>query len=150
MRRANLLFCGFLGCVFLLAGLEALTFIEKARWYPLAVCGAGALLCAEEFVRTWRSLEEKRRGDEAGGSMGALWRATLPYWGWVVGYYILILIAGFPVASAVFTLAMLRRLGGLGWLPSLAGGAAVVALLHVLAALFALDWPSGLLGVVRL
>gem|GEM_PF-5674390 len=149
MRRASLMFCGFLGGVFLLAGLEALTFLEKARWYPLAVCGAGTIMCAMEFVRIWRSLDGRPGGQEAGASIASVWRSTLPYWGWIAGYYVLILVAGFSVASALFTLAMLRRLARVGWLPSLIGSVAVVAALHFLAGLFALDWPRGLLGDIR-
>lgn len=145
MKRASLIFCAFLGGVFLVAGLEALTFMEKARWYPLAVCVAGTLMCAMEFVRIWRSAEAGAGQGETGKSFGAVVRASLPYWGWIAAYYVLILVVGFAGASALFTLAVLRRLGGVGWIPALAGSIGVAMALHFFAGLVGLDWPSGLL-----
>ena len=70
-------------------------------------------------------------------------RRSLVIFGWVLGYGVLIVLLGMPLATALFVPALLRLRFGAPWLPGLGLVAGLWALMYALRAVLDVRLPSG-------
>ncbi len=70
-------------------------------------------------------------------------RRSLGIFSWVLGYGVLIVLLGMPLATALFVPALLRLRFDAPWLPALGLVAGLWALMHALRVVLAVRLPSG-------
>jgi hypothetical protein len=70
-------------------------------------------------------------------------RRSLGIFGWVLGYGVLIVLLGMPLATALFVPALLRLRFDAPWLPALGLVAGLWALMYALRVVLAVRLPSG-------
>ena len=71
--------------------------------------------------------------------------AGLPYLLWIGGFYLLIYLAGFLVASCVFVFLFLTLVGKMRWHTACGAALSLVVALLFLRRVMSLTWPTGLL-----
>lgn len=140
-RFGRLLLLVGIGLLFGAAAWTARGFPFRARVFPMTVGGVGVLVTLAAFVREWM----RDPGPETVAGPGD--RADLlRYLGWVLGYYVLIWLAGFVIASGVFVAAfLLREARARPWAATL-GGVVTGAALWALGAILRLQWIPGRFG----
>jgi len=141
-----------LGILLLLAGAawDATRFPFFAGLFPLAAALPAAVLTGFQLLSDLRGREvgakakilDLATSDEAATRAGT-GRAFL-YFGAIVGYYVLISLVGFRIATAVFLLGFMRFLARAGWPRSLLYAAVTMASVEALGRLLGLEWPEGL------
>lgn len=156
--------------VYFLAWLQAGDFRSQSRPLPLFLAGCGALVATGILVSRWQRRSSARAaarwerdalashgGTEhaPNGGSPATSEAQAPagidsvapalmYWLVFAGYLLLIVIAGFHVASFVFVAGFLFLDGETRWPFALAGAAGIVALFLVLEQVYGLSLPPSL------
>ena len=100
--------------IFCLAAWQSLSFAELARFFPLYISVAGAVLTLIHIIissiNIIRNKKDKKNGEsEEVGSV-------IKYIVWVIGYIILIFFIGFLAATVVFLFAFLLKELNLGLL----------------------------------
>ena len=152
----SLVFLLFVGLLFTLAAWNAGSFPMKARVFPQVVACAAIVLVVVELLRRFITLRRARSPRDSQVDQDLLveerptftdqFVAGLPYLAWIGGFYLLIYLAGFLVASGVFVFLFLTFVGKMRWYA--AGGTALslILVLLFLRSVMSLTWPSGLLG----
>jgi hypothetical protein len=141
--------------VFAWAGWQAASFPPRARIFPQTVAWAALLLALIEISKSM--IVRMRRGAGktiAQGETEDTGRAALreqlvagaPYLLWIVAYYVGIYLLGFFVASGVFVLLFLNRVGQVRWPVAVVATAPLLAALFLLGSAMNLSWPGGLLS----
>lgn len=151
IKRANLvhlLLPAFFAAIFLFAAFDSLSFPFLAQIFPLAAALAGlAILLAELLWLNPRAPVAGPFGEDASDGDAFLDRvkAGVPYLAWILGYYVLIYLAGFLVATALFIFLFLRHVARLRIAFALFGATAAVGAVYVFGAVLSLKWPEGIL-----
>jgi putative tricarboxylic transport membrane protein len=71
----------------------------------------------------------------------------LQFFGWLIVFYVVVLVTGFMPAMFLATLVYLRFMGNLRWLPSIAVAAGLIVLVYILYdQMLAVVWPRSLLS----
>lgn len=146
MKRANIAFATFLGLLFLLAALDALSFPWLARLFPLVVGSFGFGFCLVEIARLTKVEGTPPRGEAAEGEEQPGFRTVLPYLLWLAGYYGAVWVLGFLLATGLYLVTFLRAEARMSWLSSFLGAGAMVAVVLILGEAMSLHWPQGELG----
>lgn len=133
---------------------SAADFRRAARLFPQYAGGVTVALCllelARQFVRR-RLLAAEGEGvntadiglDPEERTREGI-RRSLAIFAWVLGYGVLIVLLGMPLATALFVPALLRLQFGAPWLPALGLVAGIWALMFALRAILAVRLPTGL------
>jgi len=109
----------------------------KAALFPLAIGIPLFCLAAAEVL--WTLLGKKQASQEEPAPRGIALS-----WGWMVAFLALIVLLGFPIAVAVFTLLYLKVQAKEGWLFSIVFTAAIWGAFYGLFdALLHLPFPAG-------
>ena len=142
--------------VMLVSGYGVLTAWDwptKAALFPLAI--GIPLFCLAAAEAAWVLLGAREQKTEAldfqvARPAGAARRAAVAI-GWMLGFFVAIVLLGFPIAVPLFVLLYLKLQGGEGWLLTLVMSAAVWGLFYGLFdRLLHLPFPAGwLLGFLR-
>ena len=151
----SLVFLLLVGLLFTLAAWNAGTFPMRARVFPQVVACAAIVLVVAELVRMFiarhRAVSVRDLHPEenlAAGERPAFtdqFVAGLPYLLWIGGFYLLIFVAGFLVASGVFVFFFLTFVGKMRWYAAVGTAVALILALLFLQRTMSLTWPAGLL-----
>jgi hypothetical protein len=129
-------------------------FMLGARLFPEYVGIAGIALCVLELARqVWRrgiapADQEVNTADlavEAEERTAAGYGRALRLFGWILGYYALIWLAGMMAATALFVPMFLRAQFRAEWTPSISIAAGLILLIWLLERLLMLRAPAGVL-----
>ena len=90
---------------------------------------------------------------EEHGQEGILsWRRVFVCWGWMVGFFVLILLAGYFIAIPLFTFALLWLFCRRGWLPSVAATLIIGGFVYFISTVLNMELFQGVLfgGIIPL
>lgn len=147
MKGEGLAFTAFVGCVMAGALWLARDWPIRASIGVLVLGGVGVILALWQFILELRSQEstQKRSAFEAPTVKTEARWGNVEIWLWIVGFYFLILLVGFPVAVPLFVLAYAKAYRA-SW--SLAGCLSLIAwgfVYGVFEKILHVPWPTPLL-----
>lgn len=151
MRQAKveqLIFTFFVGAVFIGAAILSFAFPESARRFPLTVTILSALFVVIQILKLYLNTKQEDTKEDASNQKTVLsqGKKIAPYIIWILGFYLLIYIVGFVIASGIFVFAFLLTQAKLRWYFALISAAIVVAGILFLGDLLSLKWPFGLIS----
>ncbi|MFB5662272.1 tripartite tricarboxylate transporter TctB family protein [Alteribacillus sp. HJP-4] len=143
-KFASILFSAFLMIVFIYTAWTANEFTRLAKYFPFYISIIGALFC---FLYTLIQIKNWRKAKKQEGDREVLrWRRPLIYTCWLLGYVLLIYIAGLMAATAVFLGAFLYYESKIKLWKTAATTAFVLVAVNVFSMYMNLYWPDNLLG----
>lgn len=132
---------------------SALGFTARARYFPLAIAVFGVLaglaavistlVAPEKAIESGRKVQDIGALDEESGPQP---RAELPYLLWIAAYVLIVWVAGVVIASNLFVIAFLLRVGRWPIWRALVAAALLTGTLYGVTIGLNLRWPVGLLG----
>ncbi|MGO4888423.1 tripartite tricarboxylate transporter TctB family protein [Anaerobacillus sp. MEB173] len=134
-------------CLFLLFGalaLEAMTFSRLAKFFPLYITVAGAILCLIYTIILLRTLVKKEGLPEELKKLQ--FTKPLKYLSWLLGYVVLVYIVGFLVATGLFLAAFLYLESKFSVVKTAISISIVLVCLILFSDVMNLYWPKSLLG----
>ena len=145
MRKthASLLFFILCFALFLWMAIEARSFQPQASYFPFYIAILAIVLT---ILGMLKEIVLIRKGYDEGLFHNNI-RSVLRYTGWIVGFIVVIYIAGFVVASFIYLVLFLFFEARIGVVKTiLSSGIAVIVIIFV-SKLLELKWPSNLLGI---
>ena len=151
-RLEQLVFTFMVGALFLGAALLALQFPDTARRFPLTAALVSLSLVVVQLIRmVWRrgksqvSQADKQPSESQETLIGQA-KKIFPYLLWILGFYSLIFVFGFVIASGVFVVAFLFTQAKMRPLVALLAGGLVVGFILLIGDVLSLEWPFGLIS----
>jgi hypothetical protein len=138
----------FTFCLFLLfAGLalEAATFSRLAKFFPLYITIAGAILCFIYTIVQIRTIIKEEGLPEVLKKLQ--FKTPLKYLGWLLGYVVLVYIVGLLVATGIFLATFLFFESKFTIVKTAISISTVIVCLIVFSNIMNLFWPRSLLGL---
>lgn len=147
----SILFTGSLFIMFCIMALEANTFADKAKFFPLFVAlGAVFIALVSITLQTIQLIKSRKsnenKDEEEAGETGEMIKYVL----WIIGYVALIYIIGFMPATILFLLAFLLVESKFRIITTIPLIVLVVGVLVVFSNIMNLYWPTGLLNITIL
>ncbi|MDV2886592.1 tripartite tricarboxylate transporter TctB family protein [Alkalihalophilus pseudofirmus] len=142
---ASTLFSFFLFVFFVLFALEAATFSRLAQFFPYYISITGAVLSFIYTTIQMRELIKQRESKEE--LMTLKIKRPLKYLVWLIGYVVLVYIAGIIVASVLFLAAFLYVESRFSVIKTVMSISVVVTGLMLFSNFMNLYWPNNLLGL---
>lgn len=141
----NLTFSAFLFILFTFAMLEALTFSKLAQFFPLYISIAGSVLTLIYLITQLIDLYKQKTADGQKVEIPIL--KPLRYIGWILGYLLLIYIAGMLIATALFLLVFLKVESNLTLLQTIISVTIILVGILIISPALNIYWPTNLLGL---
>lgn len=141
----NLTFSAFLFILFTLSMIEALTFSKLAQFFPLYISIAGSVLTLIYLITQLIDLYKQKTADGQKVEIPIL--KPLRYIGWILGYLLLIYIAGMLIATALFLLVFLKVESNLTLLQTIISVTIILVGILIISPALNIYWPTNLLGL---
>ncbi|PTL39131.1 tripartite tricarboxylate transporter TctB family protein [Alkalicoccus saliphilus] len=142
MRRttASLLFAFFIfiGCLWLI--IESFSFQATARYFPLTVATLGAAFSFLVFVQTFMKDRKERQETLFHEQFGEV----IKYAGWLIGYIVLINIAGFIPSTIIYMITFLYFVTQMKIHQVAVSLGGTLVFLFVLQEFVDIEWPAGM------
>ena len=152
-RITKIAFDALVLIAFTYAAFTATTFTPGGRWLPLVVSIAGALLAAANIAldairgfSSKRTLSEEDEKQEVEFNTDV--RSALYWFGWMVGFAVLIFLFGFLAAAPVWLGLFLRINAKKRWVFTIISVIALVVVLVIIKEFLPLEFPEGLLFTI--
>ena len=121
------------------------SFPESARRFPLVVSVISALFVVIQLVKVWLK-KDSSDASENPKTVLSQGRKIIPYIIWILGFYLVIFLVGFVIASGIFVFSFLLTQAKLRWYMALLATVLVVAAILFLGDLLSLKWPLGIIS----
>lgn len=144
-QKLSLSFSIFIFIIFCFAAWKSLSFAELARFFPLYISVAGAVLTLVHIIISSINIVRNKQ-DEKSGKLEEL-GSVFKYIVWVIGYIILIFVIGFLPATVVFLFAFLLKESKFGIIKTVIGVALTMSIILLFSNLMNLYWPTGIINV---
>jgi len=128
------------------AAWEARSFAELAQFFPNYIVLFAIPLLLFELVREIKSRRSNPQGNGSTVEFRERIPATLASLGWFFGYFLIIYLVGFFVATGVFIFMFLVVEAKISWWQSLFAAGITVVITKLLGDVLSLDWPQSLMG----
>lgn len=156
--RLVIAFDAFLLAVFVGMAVIATGFSPLARTFPLTVSVAGVVLAAArlasqmwKYARSSVAVADHGQTDAASTEENASEGTTkrvVRFFGWILGYLLLIKVAGLLIATAIFITAFSRIEARMRWIHIAIVALAALAGLYLLGSLLGIVWPQGMVDLL--
>jgi hypothetical protein len=134
----------------------AIAFYQSRHWnattalFPRAVCipflGLLVAILVVDIKRGRRQTTNGETDGDGDGEFSALTARTVKYFGWLVGFGVLIWAIGMVYSIPVYVFSYLKIVGKQSWLNSGLYAAGAVAVIYILFQyIFSVSWPEGAL-----
>lgn len=150
LRIENLLFTSFIGMVMAAALWFARDWPIRASIGILVLGAIGVLLAIWQLALDLKSAAahpERSQFEMPVIEQQSRW-GNVEIWGWIIGFYLLILVIGFPIAVPVFVLAYSKAYGASWRLGVLLSAIAWGFVYGVFEKILHVPWPTPLLPLL--
>ena len=146
LKLEQIIFTALIALVFAAALWLSQDFPSSGRRFPRLICIAALIISGIQLLRL---LFFKQGLLQKGSGVVSQFLKVYPYIFWILGYYLLIFVFGFIIASALFIVAFLISYGKMRWYMAVLATVVVVALVFFLGDILSLRWPNGLIANLR-
>jgi hypothetical protein len=143
-EKYSLIFSVFVFALFSWMAWEATGFAELARFFPLYISIAGAVLTLADIVL--RIIKLNRNINKKTEAVHDAPLSVLKYIIWIIGYLVLMYLLGFLVATTIFLFAFLYIESGFKLIKTFLSVTITMVAIISFGNLMTLFWPKGLLG----